>query len=160
MTGNRIETSGQVIGIESDVAVVEVGPRATGCGRCHEPGGCGGGLLNLQEGTRARQFRLKNDIGARVGDQVLICAPDGSILISALLSYGLPLAMLILFSGLATWRFGSDGAALTGGLLGLAIGLLLLRIVSSKREPALALRFKSTDYSPPENMCIERNSTT
>ena len=154
------EMEGVVIRIENNNAIVETGPRAVGCGRCFEPGGCGGGLQNGQESRKSRQYHVGNFINASVGDHVLICVPAGSILKSALLSYGLPLSMLIFGTAMATWLYGSDSAALIGGLSGLAAGLALLRFVALGREPLLSLRFKSTDSLQAETMCFERNITT
>ena len=153
------EVAAVVISVEHGTAVVETGPRAAGCGRCHEPGGCGGGLLNLQDGGKPRRFTVPNTINAGIGERVLLCAPDGTLLRVALLSYGMPLLLIMIGASLATWRFGSDASAVTGALAGLVAGLLLLRIVASRREPVLSLHFKSPDNHDADISCLERKST-
>ena len=154
VSGSSIE--GIVTAVEGRVAEVETGPRAAGCGRCQEPGGCGGGLLNLQDAGKPRLYRIHNAIEARVGDRVLLCAEAGTVLRAALLSYGLPLALLI--AGAATGSaFGGDAMALAGAVFGVALGMLLLRTVARQEEPGLSLRFKSRDT---QSACSERKSTT
>ena len=153
------EVAGIVIAVDGDVAVVETDPRAAGCGRCHEPGGCGGGLLNMQDSGDTRRYRIINTINVAAGDQVLLCAPEGAVLKAALLTYGLPLLLIICGAALATWRFGGDAAAVVGGVAGLIAGLLLLRIVARQGEPVLNLRLKSPDNSAANISCLERKST-
>lgn len=153
------EVAGIVTVVDGAFAVVETGPRAVGCGRCHEPGGCGGGLLNLQQGGESRRYSVNNTVNASVGDQVLLCAPDSEILQAALISYGLPLVLTIAGAAWATWCFGTDLPAVMGGLLGLLAGLLMLRFVASRREPVLSLRLKSPDNHVANGSCLERKST-
>ena len=148
------EVDGIVIAVEDGVAVVETGPRAAGCGRCHEPGGCGGGLLNMRDSGGTRRYRVDNAIQAHAGDHVSLCAQEGAVLTAAMYSYGLPLLLIILGAALGTWRFGGDAAAVAGGLAGLAAGLILLRAVARRQKPILTLRLKSL------NNCLDRKPTT
>lgn len=154
-----IETEGIVVALDEGIAVVETGPRATGCGRCYEPGGCGGGLLNqkIQDTQGAkRQYRVSNGIEANIGDRVLLCTPEGTIVKAALLSYGIPLALAIIGAALGAWQFHSDAAALAGSVLGLVSGFFLFRFVAKGREPVLILQFKSHSL---HDACLERKST-
>lgn len=73
---------GTVNGIVGDLAIVDITP-TTGCGRCHEPGGCGGGLLT-GEGACKRSYRIANSIGAVAGDSVIVSIQDGRVLATAL----------------------------------------------------------------------------
>ena len=63
------EIDGLVTAVGNGELWVEVRPQ-TGCGRCHEPGGCGGGMRNGD--GRVRHYRVSNAIGAGVGDRVLL----------------------------------------------------------------------------------------
>jgi len=140
------EIDALVVALEADVALVQTGPRAAGCGRCNEPGGCGGGLLNLNQSAAVRHYRIANSIGATTGDRVLICAPAGSVLRVSLISYGIPLLLAIMGATLGTWLDGRDVFALCGAMVGIALAVGLLRSGLLRQwEPILSLRFKSDD---------------
>ena len=49
-------------------ALVEI--EQGGCGRCHEPGGCGGQQLTQMFCSTPKTYRVANEIGAGVGDRV------------------------------------------------------------------------------------------
>jgi sigma-E factor negative regulatory protein RseC len=138
------EMPGIVTSVERNLAVVEIAPRAAGCGRCHEPGGCG---VSTSTTTGKRQYRLPNDIGARVGDEVVLTIPEGSLLKVSLLAYFLPVALVILGAAAGTLlSASSDLVALTGAGIGLLVGLVVLRLAQSRlllaREPLLGMRIK------------------
>jgi len=77
--------------VENGQAIVEI-VRSVGCGRCHEPGGCGG--VDISAGCR-NSYVLPNTIDARPGDQVLVVVAEGSVLRAVALAYGLPGAGLV-----------------------------------------------------------------
>ncbi len=144
------EAPGIVSRVERGYAYVDIGPRASGCGRCHEPGGCGGGL-SVDRGI-SRTYRLPNRIGARVGDDVVLTIPEGALLKVSLLAYLIPVALVI--AGAVVGTIVSDLAAIAGGALGLALGLGLLRLgerkMSSAMERLLAMRIKSCAHHSHE----------
>lgn len=144
------EAPGVVTRVEHGYAYVDVGPRAAGCGRCHEPGGCGGGLT--ADRATSRTYRLPNRIGARVGDDVVLTIPGGALLKVSLLAYLFPVALVI--AGAVTGAVVSDAAAIGGGAVGLAFGVAMLnfaeRRMSSAREPLLAMRIKSCAFHSHE----------
>lgn len=114
-----------VSGLENGMAVVDVA-RTSGCGRCHEEGGCGG-VMGGTSACATRQYRVPNTIQARVGDVVMLCVPEGVVLKAALTSYGVCALLTIGGAALATASGGGDGLAVVGALAGLSLGLLLLR---------------------------------
>jgi len=116
---------GTVSRLEGDMAIVEV-VRSSGCGRCHEPGGCGGGTVATAAAC-PRSYTLPNAIGAKPGDKVWLAVAEGSVLRAALWAYGLPGGLMLAGAALATMISASDLAAFGGALAGLAIGYLLLR---------------------------------
>ena len=127
-----MESTAIVTRIEGQHAMVEVSPVAAGCGRCHEAGGCGSGMLN--KSLRPQQlsiYRLPNLVGAAVGDRVIISVPEGSVLRAALLAYLLPVLLLIAGAAVGTVVSDSDLIAVIGAGSGLALGLLLLRKAQS-----------------------------
>lgn len=73
---------------------------------------------------------ITNDIGARVGDVVLLETDSGSRIIASLLMFGLPILFIILG---ALWgnqvSEGADGMV-AGAVAGLAFSFLILRWIS------------------------------
>lgn len=120
---------GTVSRLEGDMAIVEV-IRSSGCGRCHEPGGCGGETLATGAAC-PRSYSLPNQISAKPGDKVWLAVAEGSVLKAALWAYGLPGGLMLLGALLATMFFTSDLSAFGGALVGLAAGYLLLRLTGA-----------------------------
>lgn len=110
------------------------------CTGCDQSAGCG-----LGDGKGKPQQRMRNSVGARVGDTVSIGIPDGAVMKAALHSYLIPLA-LILGGAAAGMLVGGDGAAILGAVLGLIAGWFGLRRASrlfgSVREPLVTMRIK------------------
>lgn len=97
-----------------------------GCGHCDSANGCGSGKVSqLFCSGQSRKFVVKNQAGARVGDEVEVTLPEGTLLRSSWRMYGLPL-LLLLCGGLAGSFFASETAASGDGfaLLGAILGLL------------------------------------
>ena len=109
------------------------------CENCDSAEGCG-------LGQRKRLQRVRNTIGARVGDTVIISVPQGAVLKAALLSYLLPLGLALLGAAMGT-RIAQDAGALVGVVVGLILGTALLRLADRRmaagREPVLAMRVKA-----------------
>lgn len=101
-----------------------------GCGHCNSEGGCGSGkLTKMFCSSQPRSFIVLNEANAKVGDEVNISLPDGSLLHSSWRMYLLPL-LLMLGSGFigasyATDATTRDGYALIGSLIGLLLGFAL-----------------------------------
>ncbi|CAB1369365.1 SoxR reducing system RseC family protein [Denitratisoma oestradiolicum] len=133
-----------VSGLENGMAVVDVA-RTSGCGRCHEQGGCGG-VMGGTSACATRQYRVPNTIQARVGDVVMLSVPEGVVLKAALASYGACVLLAIVGAALVTVAGGGDGVAVLGALSGLTLGLLLLRWNRRRWERAtdvgLSIHFK------------------
>jgi sigma-E factor negative regulatory protein RseC len=110
------------------------------CSGCQQSAGCG-----LGDGKGKPPQRLRNTMGARVGDAVIIGIPEGAVLKAAFLSYLIPLALTI--CGAATGMFvGGDGPAVLGAALGLIVGWFGLRRANQRfasvREPLVTMRIK------------------
>lgn len=113
--------------LDVDMVDVEI---EQGCGRCHEEGGCGGQNLTQMFAAGPRHYRLRNTVGAVVGDRVAIAIAPGGVRRSANFAYGVPLAAL--FAGaLAGGQLAGDG----GAMLGAAGGLLLAFLFLARRAP-------------------------
>ncbi|MGB4467079.1 MAG: SoxR reducing system RseC family protein [Azovibrio sp.] len=118
------EQTGRVTGLEGEFALIQL--EGGGCGRCHEQGGCGGQQLTQMFCSTPRQYRVRNPLGARPGDQVSIILPAGALSRYATLAYGLPLLGLIGGAVLGQ-ALGGDSGALSGGLSGVVVAACLMR---------------------------------
>jgi sigma-E factor negative regulatory protein RseC len=131
-----MEIGAVVTGIEGADAVVELDRRTGGCGRCHESGGCGGGggLFGSSLGIRRKTFRVRNPIGAHIGERVVLRLGDRELLDTALAVYFLPVALLVAgaFAGMAIAEVPGDTPALTGGLIGLVGGAVAVTFYQAR----------------------------
>lgn len=119
-----IDAKGTVTSLEGDYAIVET--EETGCGRCHEEGGCGGHNLGRMLCSTPRTFRILNPGNASVGDRVTVSIDEGAIRHTAILAYGLPL--LSLFAGaFAGLSVAGEAGAISGSIIGLIAAWVALR---------------------------------
>ncbi|SMB26720.1 Positive regulator of sigma E activity [Sterolibacterium denitrificans] len=148
-SGGGVENRGIVTRVEGPYALVEVRPMSGGCGRCHEAGGCGSNLLNETLRPQSMNiYRLTNEIGARVGDVVMISVPEGAVLRVALLAYLLPVLCLIAGAAIGTSVYAEDRFALAGAVIGLMAGLLVLRLLQprlARGAARIGMRLASTE---------------
>lgn len=131
-----LETRAIVVRLEGKEALVE-GARQGGCGACSSSNACGSGKLNLLLGVQNRQFRVCNESGAQVGDEVEIVVPEGVLLRNALILYGLPLLVMfvgaILSNSFFLGALGADAATAVGAVAGLSVGFLLAYFYAALR---------------------------
>jgi sigma-E factor negative regulatory protein RseC len=129
-----LDTRAIVVRLEGDEAVVEA-VHGGGCGAC-TGGSCSSSSMTKMLCVKPRQFRVRNQIGARVGEEVEISVAEGALLRSALTLYALPLVLLFTFAATGSSQAGDAGAAL-GAVAGLVIGFALAGIIT-RRQRALA----------------------
>jgi len=114
-----ITTRGRVVSIQADEALVRL-PAPEGCGKCGSRGGC--------SGAQERVLRLPaGDLQA--GDEVTLATTEGALHRGILAAYVMPALAIIAGAVLGQINFGTDEAAVAGAGLGLAAGLLLLRLL-------------------------------
>ena len=119
----------QLHGEEASVKPIGTG----GCGHCDSEGGCGSGTLTkVFCSNNARNFSVRNEVGASVGDEVQISIPDGVLLRGAIKMYVLPL-MLLLAGGIVgvslagSMAAARDAYAVAGAIMGLLLGFVFAR---------------------------------
>lgn len=140
----------RVVDLIGSDAVVELEARRHACAQCPKPGGCHGALDGLADNTR--RLRLPNRIDARIGDEVSVTVAEGMVWRASLFSYLIPIALAIAGAALGQGR-GGDLAAIVGMLLGLAVGLVVLRYAGrGGRDGTIAL---SLSAGVPASMCEE-----
>ncbi len=110
------------------MATVEV-DSPIACPRCAAGKGCGAGIFQATQQPRKIEVRIPPGMKIRRGETIELTIGPKFLLRAAMLAYGLPLAGLVLFPGLAWLATGSvaDGAGIALALAGLAAGLVLGR---------------------------------
>lgn len=127
-----IDAPGTITALDGDYAIVSM--EETGCGRCHENGGCGGNNLSKLFCHAPRTFRVLNPGHSAIGDHVKIAISAGAIRRSATLAYGLPL--LALFAGaLGGSALAGESGAIIGAIVGLLCAWMALSHASGHRRP-------------------------
>ncbi|WP_346286795.1 SoxR reducing system RseC family protein, partial [Zoogloea sp.] len=96
-----MRVTGVVRRLEAGDAWVDVAVNG-GCGRCSEPGGCGGVNIARPLALPSKVVRVANHIQARPGDAVALVVDDGVPLRAALLAYGWPVLGVIAGAALGT----------------------------------------------------------
>mgnify|MGYP003431489020 CR=1 FL=1 len=109
-----MRVNGVVLRVEGRFAWVDV-TVSQGCGRCNEPGGCGGVNIARPFGASSQAVRVSNEIGVQPGEQVGVLIDDGVPLRAALASPGsvdLSAGVGAVAGGFAAALFGRRNAAL------------------------------------------------
>jgi sigma-E factor negative regulatory protein RseC len=132
-----LETRAIVIQIHGAEATVE-SKNSGGCSNCNADGGCGSSKLSKMFCREPRQFRVKNEAQAQVGDEVEVVLADGVLLRGALTVYLLPVALMIgggmFCAHWATSPASRDGYALIGAISGLLLGALVAKLLTQRHR--------------------------
>lgn len=129
-----IETEAVVVKTENAVAYVQA-ERKSSCSGCSESS-CGTSVLANFFGQRTPLYRASNEVGAKVGDRVVVGLDESALFKGTLLLYLFPL--LLLFAGavagsaLAVSAAVEDGYSAAGAFIGLAAGFLGLKFLSAR----------------------------
>lgn len=129
-----IETEAVVVKIEHAVAYVQA-ERKSSCSGCSESS-CGTSVLANFFGQKVPLYRASNEVGAKVGDRVVVGMNESALFKGTLLLYLFPL--LLLFAGavagsaLAVTADVKDGYSVAGAFIGLVSGFLGLKFLSAK----------------------------
>ena len=127
-----IDATGTITALDGDYAIVRMDE--TGCGRCHEQGGCGGNNIGKMFCNTPRTFRVLNPQNSPVGERVTIAIGEGAVRRGAVLAYGLPLIALLAGAIGGTMLAGEAGA-IGGAAIGLLGAWLTLRYTQLHSTP-------------------------
>ena len=128
--------------------------RLSTCNSCSMKSGCGQRLMNqATDCKRSRiELPLTQDMVLNVGDEVVLGIPQKAFIKASLLTFAMPLMIMLAFASLAQWGALSEPAAVVAALLGLGLGLLLLRwysqsyaVLSSNQWQPMILRQQRLD---------------
>lgn len=137
-----MQVKGVVQRLDAGYAWVDVSV-AQGCGRCHEPGGCGGVNLASPFAPRSRSVRVINDIEALPGEAVGVVIDDRVPLQAALSVYGWPVLGVIagaVCGAVVALDGNSDLSAALGALGGGVVAAVLGRKRSHEMQQDLPMR--------------------
>ncbi|MEM1403987.1 MAG: SoxR reducing system RseC family protein [Pseudomonadota bacterium] len=136
---------GRVVAVEDQAVWVETLRQST-CGSCAARAGCGHGMLNTAAAGASRglvKALLPNakDLALSVHDTVEISLPETRFLRAAFLLYLLPLSTTVLAAMTANGLLADGGLTqpaidlrvTLSAIAGLSFGLLLVRLLSSRR---------------------------
>jgi sigma-E factor negative regulatory protein RseC len=127
-----IDAPGTITALDGEYAIVRMDE--TGCGRCHEEGGCGGNNIGKMFCSSPRNFRVLNPGHSVIGDRVTIVIAEGVVRRSAALAYGLPLLALI-FGALAGSMLAGEIGAIVGSITSLLCSWLALHFTQLYVRP-------------------------
>ncbi|HEY8085215.1 MAG TPA: SoxR reducing system RseC family protein [Methylophilaceae bacterium] len=132
-----IEEQAVIVELKGERALLEI-ERSQPCGICGATRGCGISIWGRFFSQRSNKFLATNQLNAKIGDRVVVGVEEGALFSSAMISYVVPLALLIggalLGSSMATTTSTSDLYATLGGVIGLFAGLLLVKAYSSGKQ--------------------------
>ena len=127
-----IDALGTITALDGKYALVLMDE--SGCGRCHEQGGCGGNNISKIFCSAPRTFRVLNPRNSVIGERVTIAIAEGAIRRSAALVYGLPL-LALLVGALGGSALAGETGAIIGSAIGLLFSWLLLRHAQQSTTP-------------------------
>ncbi len=127
-----IDAQGTITELDGEYAVVRMDE--TGCGRCHELGGCGGNNIGKMFCSAPRNFRVLNPRNSVIDERVTIAVAEGSLRRGAVLAYGLPL-MALFIGALTGSALAGETGAIVGSISGLLLSWLLLRYAQLHSTP-------------------------
>jgi len=145
-----IETTATIVGREDANVVLRLDE--TGCGRCHEEGGCGGQNISKMFCSSPKTFRIVDPGDVSVGERVTLVIAEGAIRRSAVLAYIMPLLAIFIGAILGSLLAANNGA-IAGALAGVVCAWLLLRSMRSKvdTDRNLSLYIKSRSQNSQHN---------
>lgn len=148
------EHVGLVLNMFEDRTAEVIVDRKAFCNGCDDTGRCRACLAGAR-----RVETVQNPIGARRGDVVFVYLEGSSLWTEALLVYIIPVMWLmagaLVGSGLGQgWKIGETGGAILLGLAGLAIGFMIIFVISEslKHVHKIAPRIVSVIDSNPEHV--------
>ncbi|MDP3678021.1 MAG: SoxR reducing system RseC family protein [Methylotenera sp.] len=109
-----------------NLALIEI-ERRTACGLCGQKRGCGNATWGKLLGHKSQTIRAKNEIGAKVGDSVVVGIDERALLSTVFYLYIVPLLSMLIAAVLADITFDNEFYVILAAASGLVLGLLWVK---------------------------------
>ncbi|MDO9051057.1 MAG: SoxR reducing system RseC family protein [Methylotenera sp.] len=109
-----------------DFVLIEI-ERRTACGLCGQKRGCGNATWGKLLGHKSQTIRAKNEIGAKVGDSVVVGIDEHAFLSTVFYLYVVPLLSMLIAAVLADIAFDNEFYVILAAALGLVSGFLWVK---------------------------------
>ncbi len=128
------EITATVKRLDGDFVWVETDP-ASACSRCKGGGGCTSISISRLFCSPKQHFKVINHMPLSIGDVVSIALPDEVMIKTAIWSYGIPIAALLIGAIVGQWIWPAkpDVGSIVCGAISFVSGLLSLRLLESAR---------------------------
>ena len=97
-----IEEHAQVIGFDGEQLVLQAQTQSA-CGSCAARKGCGTSVLSKVVGGKFTRFQAANNIGASIGDTVVVGIPEDALVRGSMMMYVVPIMGMLVFALLADY---------------------------------------------------------
>jgi len=109
-----------------DFALIEI-ERRTACGLCGQKRGCGNATWGKLLGHKSQTIRAKNEIGAKVGDSVVVGIDERALLSTVFYLYIVPLLSMLIAAVLADITFDNEFYVILAAASGLVLAFLWVK---------------------------------
>lgn len=102
--------------------------RLNTCAQCSMKAGCGQRMLNQATCDRSQiELPEPQDMDLTVGQEVQVAIPQGTFIRASLWVFLWPLLTMLLGAAVGQWLFAAEAWVAISGLIGLLMGLLIMR---------------------------------
>jgi sigma-E factor negative regulatory protein RseC len=129
-----LEHPARVVALQESYAWIEAEVQS-GCASCSS-NSCSTSAIASLFGLKRNRFRVENSIHAQIGDQVLVGIPSRTIAQASVFAYLIPLVSMLALSYAAQAMDWGDGIQSLFTLLGLLLGLGMVRWLTAPGRPA------------------------
>ncbi|TQV84990.1 SoxR reducing system RseC family protein [Aliikangiella coralliicola] len=127
-----LQETGLVTKIENDIVWVNTQSKLA-CSSCKVESTCGNAILEKYLSGKVFVSKIKNELGAKVGDEVIIEIPKASVTRASFIAYVIPLFGLIMGAVIGEYWLKSELASIAVSFFGLICGLAYISFYNRKQ---------------------------
>ena len=102
-----IEEQAQVVEVKGDQLLLQAQTQSA-CGACSAKKGCGTSVLSKVVGKKFSRFHAINNVGAKVGDTVVVGITEDTLISGSVVMYFIPVLGMIVFALMADYLLMPD----------------------------------------------------